>query len=121
MARPQSILSHGGILDGRRVLSGAAIEMIFREQARGTDLVLGFPVRYGLVCGLPIEPGPVLLPGRVCFRGGAGGSCVADLLDERCTFTYVMNRMGPGFPGDDRNARLLVDAVDALRSRGTHG
>ena len=121
MARPQSILSHGRIFDGRRVLSGATIEMIFREQARGTDLVLGRPVRHGHVCGLPIEPDPVLLPGRVCFWSGAGGSCVADLLDERCTFTYVMNRMGPGFLGDDRNARLLVDAVDALRSRGTHG
>ncbi len=118
IARLHSVVSHGGAIDGRRLLSEATIETIFREQARGIDLVLGLPVRFGVGFALPMEPGPVVLPGRVCFWGGAGGSRIANLLDDRVTFAYVMNRMEAGFLGDARSERLLTATVEAVRAGG---
>ncbi len=39
----------------RRLLSPATIRLIFEEQIRGKDIILGIPVRYGLGYGLPNE------------------------------------------------------------------
>ncbi|MGZ5367003.1 MAG: serine hydrolase domain-containing protein, partial [Aeromicrobium sp.] len=41
VARVQSLITHGGEIDGIRLLSHKTIDLIFEEQARGTDLVLG--------------------------------------------------------------------------------
>ena len=40
-------------LDGVRLLGPDTIELIFQEQAHGTDLVLGVPLRWGIGYGLP--------------------------------------------------------------------
>jgi CubicO group peptidase (beta-lactamase class C family) len=45
VARVQSLISNGGEVDGIRLLRPETIELIFREQANGTDLVLGIPAR----------------------------------------------------------------------------
>ena len=59
VARVMSVVARGGEVDGVRLLSPQTIDLIFREQVNGTDLVLGVPLRFGLGYGLPR---PELLP-----------------------------------------------------------
>ena len=93
VARAQAVVANGGELDGVRLLSPKSIDVIFEEQAYGTDLVLGGPVRFGIGYALPSEAVPYLPDGRICYWGGWGGSSVIVDLDRRMTFAYVMNRM----------------------------
>ena len=88
--------------------------MIFEEQARGTDLVLGAALSLGIGYGLnspdtPLSPNP-----RACFWGGWGGSLVINDLDARMTVAYMMNRMGEGTLGDLRGASIAFAAYAAL-------
>src|SRR5215470_2062951 len=53
VARILSVISRGGEVDGVRLLRPETIELIFREQANGIDLVLGVPLRFGIGYGLP--------------------------------------------------------------------
>jgi CubicO group peptidase (beta-lactamase class C family) len=116
VARVQSVLSHGGEVDGHRYLSEDGCMAVFEEQAKGTDLVLGVPLCLGTGYGinsaeLPISPNP-----RACFWGGWGGSIVVNDLDAKLTVAYVMNRMGEGTTGDDRGIGILLTAYTALMS-----
>ncbi len=114
VARVQSVVSHGGEIDGHRFLSADTLERIFEVQADGTDLVLGMPVTFGMGYGLPNETVPHLpLDERVCFWGGWGGSSVVNFLDRRMTVTYMMNRMAEGLLGDDRGFSLVRAAMAA--------
>ena len=115
VARVQSLLSHGGMLDGKRFLSEATCRRVLEEQSHGPDLVLGVPVRFGLGYGLASADMPIGGPGS-CFWGGWGGSLCVNDLDNRMTFAYVMNRMGDGTLGDDRGASLLLASYAALAS-----
>ncbi|AIJ23851.1 hypothetical protein [Amycolatopsis methanolica] len=47
VARLQSVVSHGGAIDGRRFVAESTVERIFQVQADGVDRVLGTPVRFG--------------------------------------------------------------------------
>lgn len=96
VARIQSVVSNGGEVDGLRLLSPRTIDLIFDEQARGVDLVIGIPLRWGMGYGLP-EPAtfPFIQERKVCFWAGWGGSMVINDLDARMTFAYVMNKMQP--------------------------
>lgn len=124
IARIQSLVSHGGTIDGVSLLSPATIERIFEEQAHGPDKVLEVPMRWGIGYALP-EPAtvPSVGPGRACFWGGLGGSFVVNDLDRRLTIAYAMNRMifeyAPGTrltrpSGDSRSdayIRLIHEAL----------
>jgi CubicO group peptidase (beta-lactamase class C family) len=112
VARIQSAISHRGEVDGTRLLSGDGVEALFAEQSNGTDLVLGFPLRYGLGYGLASETLP--MGPHTCSWGGYGGSLVVNDLDLRLTVAYVMNRMEPGVLGDRRGASMAMAAVQAL-------
>ncbi|MCU1360118.1 MAG: putative lactone hydrolase [Ilumatobacteraceae bacterium] len=114
VARVQSIITNGGQVDGVRLLSPATIDMIFDEQANGTDLVLGIPVRFGIGYGLPSSSLPVPADMRLCYWGGWGGSVVVNDLDHRMTVTYMMNRMETGLVGDARGFDLLAAALAAV-------
>lgn len=116
LCRILSALALDGVVDGHRLLSPATIELVFREQARGTDLVLGIPLRWGIGFGLP-EPAtlPYVPEGRVCFWGGYGGSLNVVDLDRRLTISYVMNKMNAGIIGSDRSAEYVTAVYDALR------
>ena len=112
MAKVQALMSNRGVSGGVRLLSPEAPDMVFDEQANGTDLVMGVPVRMGMGYGLngnpPISPSP-----RTCFWGGWGGSLVVNDLDRRMTFCYAMNRMyigDAGTLGDTRGLSLLMAA-----------
>ena len=89
---------------------------IFEEQANGTDLVLGVPLRFGMGYGLsndllPIGP-------RACYWGGYGGSVVVMDQETRLTVCYVMNRMESGLVGDPRGVNIVMAAVMGLLGVG---
>ncbi len=114
VAAVQAVLACGGEIGNRRFLSAAGCEAVFEEQAHGTDLVLGVPLRLGIGFGLnsselPISPNP-----RACFWGGWGGSLVIIDLDARMVVAYMMNRMGEGTLGDLRGAGIAMAAFGAL-------
>jgi CubicO group peptidase (beta-lactamase class C family) len=96
VARIQSAVACGGVVDGVRLLSPATIGRIFEVQSDGIDLVLGYRLKIGLGYGLPWpEVLPFVPGGRVCFGSGAGGSIVLADADRRLTIAYVMNKMVP--------------------------
>jgi CubicO group peptidase (beta-lactamase class C family) len=100
VARLQGVVSHGGELDGVRLLSPATVDRIFEIQSDGVDLVLNVPIRFGLGYGLPLPAlMPMLAGRRVCFWGGWGGSLVFNDVDRRVTVAYVMNEMGSDLLG----------------------
>ena len=112
IARIQAVVSHGGEAFGVRLLSPSTIEVIFREQCDGVDLVMGEPLRHGIGYGLANEVRPV--PPGACFWGGWGGSLVLNDVDAQLTVTYVMNRMGEGAPADQRAPQVALAAYSAV-------
>jgi CubicO group peptidase (beta-lactamase class C family) len=115
VARVMSVVSRGGEVDGVRLLKPETIDLIFREQQSGPDLVLGVPLRFGIGYGLPV---PELLPWlpdeRICFWGGWGGSVIIMDTGRRATISYMMNKMGAGIVGSaraDAYGRAIYDAL----------
>ena len=114
VARAQSIVSHGGEVDGIRLLSPAGVEAIFERQISGTDLVLQAPLTLGMGYGISSPEMPIGPNERTCFWGGWGGSIVVNDLENRLTVAYVMNRMGEGTTGDDRGIGILFATYGAI-------
>jgi CubicO group peptidase (beta-lactamase class C family) len=108
VARVLSVISRGGEVDGVRLLRAETIELIFREQASGIDLVLGVPLRFGIGYGLPeLATIPYIPAEKICFWGGWGGSLIIMDVGRRMTIAYMMNKMGAGLVGSDRAERYL--------------
>lgn len=115
IARLQSIVSGGGVLDGRTWLSPDTVDAIFREQSDGLDLAILTPLRFGIGYGLPqAQTAPAVPDGRVCWWAGIGGSFVVNDLDRGITFAYAMNKMAPGLIGSDRADAYLRAAFGAV-------
>jgi CubicO group peptidase (beta-lactamase class C family) len=114
IAAIQTVLACGGEAAGVRLLSPEGCDVVFREQARGMDLVLGIPVRLGVGFGINGEEAPLGPNPRTCYWGGWGGSIVVVDMDARLVVTYMMNRMGEGTVGDDRAAGILMATYAAL-------
>lgn len=113
VARVMSVLANEGALGGERYLSAGMCNRIFDEQQRGTDLVLGLPVRLGLGFGLRTEEMP--LPNeRCCYWGGWGGSLAVIDMEHHLSFSYVMNDMRSTTTGDLRAANLLMAVYQSL-------
>jgi CubicO group peptidase (beta-lactamase class C family) len=114
VARILSALALDGQVDGVRLLGPKTIDLIFDEQSRGVDLVLGVPLRFGIGYGLPLlETIPYLPDERICFWGGWGGSIIAMDLGRRLTISYMMNKMGPGVIGSDRSEAYVRAIYEA--------
>ena len=114
--RALSPISLGGKANGVQLLRPETIDLIFSEQSNGIDEILAVPLRMGIGFGLP-EPMsfPMIPEGRICFWGGWGGSAVTMNPDQGATFSYVMNKMGPGTTGTERTlryTRLFYEALD---------
>ncbi len=113
VARVMSVLACGGAVDGHTFLSPATCEAVFDEQQHGIDLVLELPVRLGLGFGLRSDDMP--LPNeRCCYWGGWGGSLAVVDMENRISFSYVMNEMRESTVGDDRAGSLLQALYGAL-------
>jgi len=114
VARVMAALACGGTVDGVRLLGEETIARAIKEQWRGKDLVLGFPMRWGLgfmltSAELPLGPNP-----RTFGHGGWGGTLGFADLDARVGWAYVMNKMSPGTTGDPRAAGPLAALYTAL-------
>lgn len=116
VARMLSALALGGTVGGVRLLGPDTIDLVFAEQANGTDLGLGIPLRWGIGYALPRPDALPWVPdGKVCFWGGWGGSVIIMDLDRRLTIAYVMNKMAPGIIGSDRSTTYVDAIYRALR------
>ncbi|MGV9746048.1 serine hydrolase domain-containing protein [Rhodococcus zopfii] len=115
IARLQSMVSGGGVLDGTTWLSPDTVDAIFREQADGVDLAILTPLRFGIGYGLPhAQTVPAVPDGKVCWWAGVGGSFVVNDLDRGITFAYAMNKMAPGLIGSDRADAYLNATFEAV-------
>ncbi len=115
VARVQHVVANGGEVADVRLLSPATIDLIFREQAHGTDLVLGLPLRWGIGYALPDPTTFAYVPdGRICLWGGWGGSMIVVDTERRMTFAYMMNRMETRIIGCPRSEALIRATYRAL-------
>ncbi len=115
VARILSVISRGGEVGGVRLLSPETIELIFREQSDGVDVVLGVPLRFGIGYGLPqLDTLPYVPDDKICFWGGWGGSVIIMDVGRRMTISYMMNKMGPGIIGSDRSEAYVRAIYSAL-------
>jgi CubicO group peptidase (beta-lactamase class C family) len=108
VARIQSVIGNDGVLDGRKILGRATLDLIWNEQSNGPDRVLILPLRFGIGYGLP-EPTtlPYVPQGEICFWGGYGGSMIVMDRERHLTVAYMMNVMEPGIIGGLRSAAIL--------------
>ena len=115
VARVLSVVARGGEVDGVRLLGQDTIDLIFREQQNGIDLVLGVPLRFGIGYGLPQRDILPWIPDeRICYWGGWGGSMIVMDVGRRTTISYMMNKMGPGIIGSSRSAEYGQAIYDAV-------
>jgi CubicO group peptidase (beta-lactamase class C family) len=119
VAAVQSVLACGGEARGIRLLSRAGCERALEPQAEMTDLVAGFPLRWGLGYGLEnafISAQYRNRPAgrRIAFWGGAGGSIIVNDFDARMTVSFVMNRHLEHGGIDQRGIDIVCAAYDSL-------
>lgn len=110
VAKIQAAISNGGRSGGVALLSSDTIDRIFEVQSDGVDLVLMFPVRFGLGYALGAPDNPVgITDERTCYWGGWGGSLVVNDLANGITLTYMMNRMQDGLVGNETSIALVEE------------
>jgi len=113
VAEIHALFVNGGVAKGKRILSEAGARKALEQQIEGNDLVLNFPVRYGLGFGLPTPTVP--WPNKnTMFWGGYGGSLAVVDFDARATMSFVMNKMSPTTVGDLRAFMLAAEIWKAL-------
>ncbi len=115
VARVLSALACGGTVDGVTLMSPAGLEAIFEVQAAGVDRILGEDIKLGMGFGLT-SPSTPLPSERAFYWGGWGGSLAVVDLDQKMSFSYVMNKMHPTLDGDMRSANLLLAAYGSVMS-----
>ncbi|MHA1670511.1 MAG: serine hydrolase [Promethearchaeota archaeon] len=122
VAKIASIIACEGELDGIRFISRETLEKMLEEQIYGRDLVLPYPIRWGLGVALPTKERPRPNP-RTCYWGGMGGSAIMMDLDAHMGIGYVMNKMrdqtlqetkSNKFHSDTRGNRLITAVLKSL-------
>lgn len=113
LARVYGALACGGQLEGVRILSAAAIERAIAEQSNGVDVVLQYPIRFGLGFQLTLPERRLGPNPRTFGHSGAGGALGFADPDARVGFGYTMNQMGIrlGNGGPDVRWPPLIEAV----------
>ena len=123
LARILSAIPNGGVVDGHKIISPETIELIFREQSNGLDLVLGKPLRFGIGYGIggggTAQSIPFLPQEKMAFWGGWGGSIEVLDVHRKVTFTYVMNAMAGAIIGSPRAEKYVSHVWDILKRRDT--
>ena len=101
----------GAVADGsERLISSRTLERARTGQGHFTDLVLGFPVQFGLGYALSGPEGHYGPNPRAFGHDGFGGSAAAADPEAGVAFAYVMNRMGLNL-SDDPRKMAVIDAV----------
>ena len=116
IAQAQAVVSHGGFYKGRQLLSQSTLDLIFEEQSRGIDLLLGMHTSFGIGYAMPGIDWNVIPQGRTCWWAGMGGSRIVNMLDSRATFAYAMNKMQPSLIGEHRSMDMMDAVVEILES-----
>jgi CubicO group peptidase (beta-lactamase class C family) len=102
---------YGTLTDGsERLISAKTLQLARTGQGRFTDVVLGFPVEFGLGIALSGPEGHCGPNPDAFGHDGFGGSTVCGDPEAGVAFAYVMNRMGMGLVDDPRKM-ALIDAV----------
>jgi CubicO group peptidase (beta-lactamase class C family) len=103
----------GSLADGsQRLISTAAMEAMRAGQGKYHDLVLGFPLEFGLGVARS-GPEQHFGPNPAAFgHDGFGGSATCADPEAGLAIAYVMNRMGMNLVDDPRKM-AVVDAVYA--------
>ncbi|PNP43985.1 hypothetical protein TGAMA5MH_04270 [Trichoderma gamsii] len=115
MNRIYSTLALGGGVDGVQLLSEKTIDLIFQEQSDGIDLVMGFPMAFGVGYALGGRGSANFMPGgRVGCWGGWGGSLFIFDIDRKLTFTYAMNQMSHNIMVKGREGEYVKAVYKAL-------
>ncbi|MDO9457761.1 serine hydrolase domain-containing protein [Nocardioides sp.] len=114
VARAQAVVSHGGELDGTRLLGHGTIDRIFDVQADGTDLVLVLPLVFGTGYALPGPSAPAVPAGRTCWWTGYGGAIVVNDLDRRTTIAYTPNQLAEHMVSSPRTDAYVSTALSCL-------
>lgn len=111
VALVQAIVANAGRVGDVRLLSPDTIDLVFEEQTKGNDLVIGHPVRFGMGYGLWMpETLPFLPESEYCYWGGWGGSLSIVDVQHQVSFSYVMNVMAPEQALDARGPNLAATA-----------
>jgi CubicO group peptidase (beta-lactamase class C family) len=108
----------GTLVDGsERLISAKTLKAARTGNGRHTDVVLGFPVEFGLGFGLSGPEGH-FGPNPAAFgHDGFGGSAVGADPEAGVAFAYVMNRMGMNLVDDPRKMALIDAVYRSLGSR----
>jgi len=119
VAAVQSVLACGGEVRGVRLLSAKGCERVLEPQFEGIDLVLSYPITWGM--GYAIRSplfatmfGSRMDGRRVACWGGSGGSWVQVDLDARMVVAYVMNKHVEAGGFDERALSVTRAAYDSL-------
>lgn len=84
-------------------------------EGRHTDLVLGFPIEFGLGYGLSGPEGH-FGPNPAAFgHDGFGGSAVGCDPEAGVAYAYVMNKMGMNLADDPRKMAIVNAVYQSLR------
>ena len=107
----------GTLADGsERLISAKTLRAARASNGRHTDLVLGFPLEFGLGFGLSGPEGH-FGPNPAAFgHDGFGGSAVGADPEAGVAFAYVMNRMGMNLVDDPRKMALITAVYESLAS-----
>lgn len=105
-ARIGAAIACGGELDGVHLLSLKTIKKAIEEQSYSKDLVMQIPIRWGLGFGLNSREMRLGRNPRAFCWGGWGGSSLVMDLDEKISYSFVMNKMNNTLLGDARSANL---------------
>jgi CubicO group peptidase (beta-lactamase class C family) len=105
----------GAVTDGsQRLISNATLAAARAGNGMHNDLVLGFPVEFGLGWGLSGAEGH-FGPNPAAFgHDGFGGSTVGGDPEAGLAFAYVMNRMGMNLVDDPRKMAIISGVYESL-------
>jgi CubicO group peptidase (beta-lactamase class C family) len=119
IATLQSLLASGRA-NGKPLLSDAARERVLEPQSDGTDLVIGYPCRWGMGFSRETSFFPGVAEGaRAGWWAGNGGSLSFIDLDARMALGFTPNRWISGPHEQDRSRALVRAAYESLRPRDT--
>jgi len=105
-AKVGAALACGGELDDVKIISLKTIEEAIKEQSYSKDIIMQIPIRWGLGFGLNSREMRLGRNPRAFCWGGWGGSSLVMDLDDKISYSFVMNKMSNTLLGDFRAANL---------------